>query len=405
MVTPDHNFNQATAVDAAARSVAAPAMAPVKVFDGILVPYQTPVRRSLTEWATAIRDRFYAAKEQVQSDLVGGAGVIINCFNETALIEVYFGREEKAGELCGSCIQWLDRNSRRPGGLVILQYAFEPYLNLGRLDRIRQRDEEALRKFQVVEKVACGQEAYLGEHFIPAELSREIFSRTTALPRLMRTAFILEWVKTLLKCRQYSEVSTFNPSWHNPGDLTARDVLWESKIIALCYLGRHDDALAAGNPGLADREGLNRTLFLFRRAETFAAADRIEDAFRVAGNLATGFLNYPGTVSMTRLGLLVRLTVLLRALGSKDVLRLAELGYKSATALGDIVFQSEFLKLMADIQGHEGDALRAKAANIRRSGWYGTALNNTQASTGAIENLTEELLLYSKQDFSTSQSR
>jgi hypothetical protein len=34
-----------------------------------------------------IRDRFYAAKEQVKRDLVGGAGVVINCFNETALVE------------------------------------------------------------------------------------------------------------------------------------------------------------------------------------------------------------------------------------------------------------------------------------------------------------------------------
>lgn len=401
MVTPDHNLSQMAAIDAPACSVAPQGIASVKVFDSILVPYQTPVRRSLTEWAAAIRDRFDAAKEQAKKDLVGGAGLIINCFNETALIEVYFGREEKARVLCDSCIQWLDRNSQRPGGLVILQYAFEPYLNLGRLDRILQNNEEALRKFQVVEKVACGQEAYLGEHFIPAELSREIFSRTTALPRLMRTAFILEWVKTLLKCRQYSEVARFNPSWHNPGDLTARDILWESKIVALCYLGRHDDALDAGNPGLADREGLNRSLFLFRRAETFAAAGRIEDALRVAGNLATGFLNYPGTVSMTRLGLLVRLTVLLRTLGSKDVLRLAELGFKSATALGDIVFQSEFLELLAGIPGHGGEVLRAKAANIRRSGWYGAARTDSHASVEAIQNLTEELLSYSQQGFST----
>lgn len=398
MATLDHSFNQATAGEVAVRAVAAPATAPVKVFEGILVPYQTPVRRSLTAWAAAIRDRFHAAKEQVKADLVGGAGVIINCFNETALIEVYFGREEKAGALCGSCIQWLGRNSQRPNALVILQYAFEPYLNLGRLDRIRQKNEDALRKFQVVEKVACGQEAYLGEQLIPAELSREIFSRSTPLPRLMRTAFILEWVKTLLKCRQYAEVSTFGPIWHNPADLTARDILWEGKIVALCCLGCHEDALAAGNPGLADREGLNRTLFLFRRAETFAAAGRIDDALRVAGNLATGFLNYPGTVSMTRMGLLARLTVLLIALGSKDALRLAELGQKSATALGDMLFQSEFLNLMADIQGPEGEALRTEAVNIRRSGWYGSARNNIPASTGAIESLTEELLSYSRQD-------
>jgi tetratricopeptide (TPR) repeat protein len=281
---------------------------------------------------------------------------------------------------------------------VILQYAFEPYLNLGRLDRIQQKFEEALRKFQVVEKIASGQEAYLGDQFIPAELSREIFSRSTPLPRLMRTAYILEWMKILLKCKQYSEVNAFNPSWHNPADLTARDILWESKIVALCRLGRYDDALAAGNPALSDREGLNRTLFLFRRAETFAAAGRIEDALRVAGNLATGFLNYPGAVSMTRLGLLVRLTVLVAALGMKDALQLAELGYKSASMLGDMLFQSEFLNLMADLRGQDGVALRSEASNIRRNGWYGSARDSSQASAGIIENLTENLLLYSGQD-------
>jgi hypothetical protein len=71
---------------------------------------------------------------------------------------------------------------------------------------------------------------------------------------------------------------------------------------------------------------------------------------------------------------------------------------KSATALGDMVFQSEFLNLMADIQGHEGEALRAKAANSRRSGWYGSARNKIQTPTGAIENLTEGLLSYSMQE-------
>ncbi|HET8892187.1 MAG TPA: hypothetical protein VFQ41_25040 [Candidatus Angelobacter sp.] len=372
---------------------------PVRVFDGILVPYQTPVRRSLPEWATTIHGRFLQAVEQRRLDLVEGASPLVNCFNEAALIEVCFGRQDQAAALCSAYLQWVNRNSRRPGALVILQYAFEPFLNLARIARIQQRYEDALRSIEVVDKVARCQDAWLGDILIPASLSEEIFARSTPFPKLIRVTYILEWVKALIKCKRYSEAEAFNPPWHNPADLTARDIIWEGKIISLGCEGRYDDALAAAEPALADRDGLNRSLFLFRRAETYAAAGRIEDAARVAGGLAKGFLSYPpGSLSMTRMGLLVRLTALLIKLGIEDALRLAELGLQRATALSDILFQSEFLNLMADLQGNGGMALRAEAAERRRKGLYGAGRNSSQNPPSPVEVLTQALLRFAAED-------
>lgn len=392
------NHSTGSAIDnSPACVVEAPTRTAIRVFDGIMVPYQTPVRRFLGEWATTMRERFFAAREQRRSDLVEGAGPLVNCFNEAALIEVCFGRHDKSAALCSAYLEWANRHSQTPNALVILQYAFEPFLNLARLERIAQKYEEALRRIEVVDKVARCQDAWLGEVFIPADLSQEIFARTTPFPRLIRTTYILEWVKTLVKSKRYIEAIEFNPPWHSPGDLTARDVIWEGRIISLCCLGRYEEAIEAGGPALQERDGMNRSVFLFRRAETYAAAGQTEDAMRVARNLARSFIGYTGSLSMTRLGLLVRLSSLLGKLGAEDALPLAELGLNRATAVGDILFQSEFLHLMADFGGGDATALRLEAASRRQNGLYGMG-KNSRKTFGPVEILTEELLQFARED-------
>jgi tetratricopeptide (TPR) repeat protein len=371
-----------------------PAAAPIAMFEDILVPYQKPLKLPLPEWAAVIRARFEQWRERAKTDLVNACDPIVTCYNEAALLEVHFGRMTDSAALCEASLEWLGRCSRRAEPASVLRFAFQPFINLGRLDRIYGRYDEALRKFRVVGEASRGQAVDLGSLFLSTEMCQEIFARADSPARLARTIYVLDSLKTLLKAGLYQEVVNFAPHHHEPGDVTARDILAEAASIALCRMGRFSEAMAAADRILADREGPNRTLFLFRRAEIFAMAGQRDDALRVARKLAAGFLSYPGPIGVTRLGMLSRLAMLLSCLGADEAGPVAELGYRNGARVNDVLLRAEFLNTLAGLPGADSAALRAQARAVKRDGWYGVARERAPEPGNIVDALSADLRRY-----------
>jgi tetratricopeptide (TPR) repeat protein len=376
-----------------------PSSAPVPVFEDILVPYQKPLKKPLPVWAANVRGQFDELRERARHDLNGTINNMVTCYNEAALLEVHYGRLKTGAALCEASLEWLDRCCVHVDAVNVLRYSFQPYINLGRLDRIQGRYEEALDKFGAVYRAYRGDAAQIGRFHITSPMNVAIFTGPDSPARLARTIYVLEFLKTFLKTKWWDRAVDFAASAERQaGDITGRDILAEGSIVALGRLGRYPEAIAAGEPILAEREGPNRMLFLYRRAEVFAAAGRMDDARRIAGKLAAGFLAYPGPLSLTRVDLLARLAVFLAWLEASEANSVAELGYRTATQLDDVLLRAHFLNVLATLPENDASALHAQVRAIKKDGWYGGAKDTQTMPGNVVDELSSTLFEYARQD-------
>jgi len=376
-----------------------PYSGPVPVFEDILVPYQKPLKKPLAAWAATVLGQFDELRESARHDLNGTINAMVTCYNEAALLEVHYGRLQTGAALCEASLDWLERCCAHVDSVNVLRYSFQPYINMARLDRIQGRYEDALDKFGAVYRAYQGKAARIERFHITSEMNVAIFTGPDSPARLARTIYLLEFLKTFLKTKWWDRAVDFAASAdHQGGDIIGRDILAEGLIVALGRLGRYPEAIAAGEPILADRQGPNRMLFLFRRAEVFAAAGRMDDALRIAVKLAEGFLAYPGPLSLTRVDLLARLAVFLEWIEASEANSVAELGYRTATQLDDVLLRTHFLNVLATLPGNDASTLHAQVRAIKKDGWYGAAKDAQTTPGNVVDQLSSTLFDYARRD-------
>jgi hypothetical protein len=354
------------------------------IFRSILVPQRQLIRLPLAEWATSIREKVDCLLEASHVYKPSIVRELVSCFNQAALVEVYFGRFDRAAMLCESALIWLALARLGRPRDRLYEVAFQPYINMGRLARVRGLWADSLAKFQTVYSVLQGEPVLLGPIDVPPyaleedEIGQE-------LDRTLRTVFIVDSLKTLLRAGMYDAAVAFALDHIAVArDTVQRQCLIEGHIVGLSALGACNKALQLTETLLHDKGIPNRPVFVFRQAEALTVSKDTARALRVATPLVQCFLQYKNTLSQDALLLLLSFTKLLGSLSSYESVRaLAEIGYRSATQRGDVVLRCNFLEVTAE---HGASAIERRTSEsmleqIRNESWYGAARTINEGAT------------------------
>jgi hypothetical protein len=374
---------------------------PEPICNNTLICHHEVIRRPLASWARSILNRIDELNASLQlTDDLPLMQQMVSCFNESALIEVHFGRTDRAAVLCASALLWLAIRDMRSQGNYVYRAAFQPHVNLGRLARLRGHWKDSLSKFQTVRAAVNGEPVFLGPVEVPPEGLRQCPS-DIELEKTLRNIYISDSIKTFLKARRYKELVEFassDPEFAR--DIVQQQCFCEARILGFLGIGMWDCAAELAASQLANRTMPHRPVFQFRRAEAFALAGKRDAALHAAKSLVNSFLRYPGTLGTDLLVLLSSLAKLLVVLASfEGATQLGELGFRAASQLGDVVLQCDFLKVLAACsQSAEArNQINGRLELLQEECWYGracalSAVERSSAKFSILDELFKTLL-------------
>jgi hypothetical protein len=368
---------------------------PVPIVRDILTPQDRPVRLPLAQWAAKKLDEFSRLRQSDSYDQPEVCGPIVDCFNEAALIETYYGRLDRAEALCHAAMQWVAGLVHATGSTFCYRFALQPYVNLGRLDRIEKRWQESLDKFRIVEEALRGNPVRFGPIAID---EKSLAAMTARFPDLavLRNIFILDTLKTLLKAAWFEKVLAFCPFWISPSMKKQNDFMCEASLAALECMEYHAQALELNDEFLRGNPGSrNRLVFLYRRIEILLAVNDVE-AVRLARKLAAVFAAYEGDLSHNKLIVLARICEIMLALDLPEVGPLLRSGLSAAAKLGEVFLQREFLQMLARTATADEvrEKLRQSLDELSAVAFYGAAHKPGTKGTEDIHTLSEQLLAF-----------
>jgi tetratricopeptide (TPR) repeat protein len=361
----------------------------------ILTPQDRPVRLRLEEWATARLGDLAHLKENAAYHEPEICGSIVDCYNEAALIEVYYGRQAHATNLCHAAMKWVADVVKDSGNAACYRFAIQPYVNLGRLDRIAKRWQESLDKFKVADEVSRGNPVAFGPIVIDP-LSLEQMASTFPDVTVLESIYILDTLKTLLKAEWYGMVLDYFPNWESIPNLVHRDFICEAFLVALAGLEEYDRALELSGQCLHNSQGRNRLVFLYRRAEILAAAGQLEQAMRIVQNLAAAFAGYRGELTQSKLIVLAALCHLMIRLGVSEMESLLCSGLAAASRLRDVFLERDFLQMLAQtsVRQESKDELRHSLQTLNATSLYNAAQVIETKQTESIHQLSRQLFAF-----------
>lgn len=362
----------------------------------ILTPQDRPVRLRLREWAALRQRDLMRLQTNAVYDDPEICGAVVDCFNEAALIEVYYGRSNCAAYLCHAAMKWVDDLVRRTGSGWCYRFAVQPYVNLGRLDRIAKNWEQSLEKIRVAEEVSKGNPVAFGPIILDKSVLEEMEKRFPD-SSVLQNIFILDTLKTLLKAGWHAKVPDFFPNWESFPDSAHRYFICEASLIVWSKLKEYDRALELAVACLRNgRQGGNRLVFLYRRAEILACAGQRKEASRIVKNLADAFAAYQGGLTLNKLIVLAALCRLMIHLGLSEVEALLHSGLAAAMKLRDVFLERDCLQMLMQISPRQDarDEIQDRLYALNQTSLYNAARKAPTEGAEVIQELSGQLLAF-----------
>lgn len=299
---------------------------------------------------------------------ISGYDLISVSFNQAALIEYYFGRTENAYKLCYSHLAWLAYWIKSAGKLELISHATEPWINIGRLERLEGRYASSLTYFKSLLEGVNKAEITLGPVKFGAEHWQVALKLNPDLVTHINNVCNSEIIKTLLKSKEYNAVLSYieqERAFQGAGNSFLSEIMLEAKVVALARLNRLDQALNLARVGSFTNSVkpqydynqnlffLHRLIYHLRQVELLAQLDQamaaIEHAKAVA-NIARTF-QYDGEFGLLKVNITYRLVKLLQYLSQPALAyELAKLAYKASCQIQDEPLQLLFLNWFTTLE-------------------------------------------------------
>lgn len=207
----------------------------------LLIDFGRPSRRPLRDWADRVLGALPPFARQPEE-----WGQLAACMNLAALIDVYRGNRDGATGLCELQLQWVWKLQRSDGALAALVFAFQSWINLGRLLRIEGDLHGALDRFAIFIAQRAERELRMGPVVIDAQAWQALLAFKPLLSADLETLYVVETLKALLPDPERTlQFIAWCRAEGVRGDLP---YLAEAEMIALARAGRYDDALATTKP-------------------------------------------------------------------------------------------------------------------------------------------------------------
>jgi hypothetical protein len=227
-------------------------------------------RAPLRDWAAKLLTQLAALGSEPVAWPYFAGGV-----NNAALIEVFRGDLQNAQEMCEIQLRWISRLLHAHGVLAAGNLAVQPWVNLGRLCRIRGDDEGALQRFALLVDTLAGVPLRIGPVTFDAAAWRELVHTKVMLPEL-RAVYVVESVKTYLAARDNTGAAEFLRRAREFMDETQPfTLLDEMEFQVFAKLERLGDAMAVLDRGTWNESAYGKLLrFTYRVALHAVGGDR-----------------------------------------------------------------------------------------------------------------------------------
>jgi hypothetical protein len=366
----------------------------------ILLPHHRPLRPPLWRWASAVDAKLTEYERQDYGD-AAICQEVVGCFNTFALVEVYFGRLDHAARLCEVALDWVFEVVRETGNQACYGAAFDPFVNLGRLERLHNRPMEALRTFRTVHDALELRPVSLGTiHLDTAALRHALESE--ALVNVLREVVIVDALKTMLRAGMFEQAVEFARELEQFAGCADGQFLREATAVANTCLRRPAAALQAVDIHLRQPRPANGAVFWYRRAEILAAAGETEPALAIMRNLSRQLLDAGDRLGKYSLLLMLCVADLFLTCGEEEQCRrIAQAGMRTARALDDVMFERECLRLLRKcaVSDDDGHAIDSEYRRIGEAAWLGAGAPGKAGSGeprqfAAMDTLYDRLLQF-----------
>jgi hypothetical protein len=389
-------MNSSSSIRETMEHAPAPSTGAIRLSSDLLTPHFRPVRLPLSLWARALLKRVRRDRPIDRTTSDEAFERISSAFNEAALIDVHIGRPVDALTLCRTSIAMTAAAVELIGRASFAQFAFQPYINEARLDRLHGRWDIALEKFRRLESFLGGDTVEIGRLEITADRARAIAQANPAFRDRMHANFVVDSAATLLRASRFDEALTFSRAYADVAVDSLPDLLQETALVSFARLGDAGNAMGIAETYLRHLFRSNRQVFLCRRAELLAAAEDDRSAAHIGRQLTQAQIAADPRGGMN-LRLLLLVARLLTRVSDPMALTAARAGLDASERIEDVIFQQGFLGLLAELEPEPDDRLaaRTRAEVVVRDGWYGRdadARPQDCAGRDVIDLLHERLL-------------
>jgi tetratricopeptide (TPR) repeat protein len=329
------------------------------VFDDLLTVRARVVRWELCSWCAIIANMLGRAVLDAEQKLEAVAGA----FHEATQVACHLGRYDDALALSHAGLRFFVDVAERRGDASAVVRAISALVDIGRVERARGRTEEALLHFGRVRSLALGVEIMAG----PVSITRSQWEAAMACdPVAARWAAAdaaAETLVTLLAANRDEEVLSLAQHARR-ATCDPPELAWtrrEAALLALCRVGRVDEALALASRATVEASEADRPLFELRRAEVLAAAGEMPRAKRlvesVAAMLERKWQMTPAALDDVRVA--ASATKLCVALGDPIAADFCWSALAEALAIGDVPLEADLLVRIVETDWDEERRLDA----------------------------------------------
>ncbi|HTN84965.1 MAG TPA: hypothetical protein VL242_14805 [Sorangium sp.] len=327
----------------------------MQIFKDTVIESGRSNRPQLRAWARASIQKLSRIDQTLERPNTTSQGWIdiARVMNNAALIDVYRGSHRSARELCELQLRWIERLICSHGPAACGDLAIQPWVNLGRLLRIRGEHERALQHFALLPDTLAGRSIRLG----PIDLDTSTWLQlveANSLWGFLNAVYIIDSTKTHLASGAFAEAVRFLRHVRTLVRDTPSVLLDEAELIALASMKRYEEAIAVTEGIGWQQDSYVKLVRVTYRVALLAALGSTEAARRLVAQLSErvlrGDLGAPRDQRVVRyLEQLGRVTA---HLGLRELTeRILRLGLRAARHVVDVPLELSFLESLLKLDG------------------------------------------------------
>ena len=343
-------------------------------------------RPPVDKWASRALERLDKYKTITEFTQIEEMSVLLNW---VGLLYVCAGRQDLAEELCIRHIARLHSLSSTFGMTAVASLAVQPWVNIGRLLRIRNEPDRALEYFRSI--YARSQDGKL-------TFSRFSIRYADIIGENIENLYVFDTLKTYLQCGRLDEASTFCARMRQAiKSRGARAILTELELKTSFLAGDNRSAsdILKRDAWFIDRHGiLVNALYRIVLAHLITGKENSRDAIVSMAKKLSQCVVGVNEIEHRYLRFALALSTYLVAIGADDLgSHISLLGYRGSTAYDDVPLRAAFSKLLdAGPSAHEVEVEKCEAIVLngrqpRLANQYGVNIAPDNRTTDMLRTL------------------
>lgn len=248
----------------------------------LLTVKERTTREPLQQWAERLIARLEEQRRTVRTTHKL-AGELAFIGNNAGLIASQRGDLDVAWRTTQRQLWWHGRMARRSRDGTVTGYGLQPWVNLGRLESLTGRWNEALSRFAGLPSYEISDQLEMGCVRLTSGAWRSLVGSREQFLGFLQTIHVTESLKAMLLNQQFERVAPFAARFRDRDSLT--DLCVEACVVAECHRGDPCAAVSHAEAAAQETRGWARVILWLRAAEAHTCVGESERASKVLGQL------------------------------------------------------------------------------------------------------------------------